>query len=92
MRTFKPCRLRTGRILCNTCIRLPASVQTPMGKKDALKATASQSKYYKQNAKRTVSIPNKWTDGYLKKRKKEKISKTLTEIVNHSRSTALELQ
>ena len=38
MRTFKHCRLRTGRILCNTCICLPASIQTPKGKKDALKA------------------------------------------------------
>ena len=68
MQTFKHCRLRTGKMLC---LCLPASVQTPKGKKDALKATAPQSNYYKQNVKTTVSIPNKWPDGYLKK-----ISKT----------------
>ena len=32
-----------------------SSFKTPKGKKDALKVTASQSKHYKQKAKRTVS-------------------------------------
>ena len=56
MRTFKHFRLRTGRILLIHAYAYLLPFKTPKGKKDALKATAPQSKYYKQNAKRTVSI------------------------------------
>ena len=40
-------------------IQLPNTFhsKTPKGKKDTLKATAPQSKHYKQKAKRTVSFP-----------------------------------
>ena len=33
-----------------------------------LKVTAQQSKHYKQKAKRTVSFPNNWPNGYPKYR------------------------
>ena len=36
---------------------LTTSVKTPKGKKDALKATAPQSKHYKQKAKKKGSFP-----------------------------------
>ena len=41
-------------------IQLPNTFRskTPKGKKDALKATAPQSKHYKQKAKRAVSFQN----------------------------------
>ena len=69
---------------CFKCVllslwRFPS--KTPKGKKDALKATTPQSKHYKQKAKRTdigqtaIQIS---------------LGHTMTEIVNHSRSTALE--
>ena len=58
------------------------------GKKDALKATTLQSKHYKQKAKRTVSPQN---NGQNKKFIRLYIQRhTMTEIVNQSRSTALE--
>ena len=65
--------------------------KTPKGKKDAHKATAPQSKHYKQKAKRTVSFPNNgqtaiqnrnFTSAYMQRHK-------MTEIENHSRSIAL---
>ena len=40
--------------------------ETPKGKNDALKAMAPQSKHYKQKAKRIVSFPQNWLNGYPK--------------------------
>ena len=71
-------------------IQLPNTFRskTPKGKKDALKVTAQQSKYYKQKAKRTVSFPkigqtaiqNKYyTRTYMQRH-------TMTETVNHGRT------
>ena len=66
--------------------------KTPKGKKGALKAPAPQSKHYKQKAKRTVSFPKfcqtaiqniYFTKTYMQRH-------TMTEILNYSRSTALE--
>ena len=57
-------------------------VHDTMGKKDTLKATAPQSKHDKQKAKRTVSFKK---NGQMATQRY-----TMTEIVNHNRSTALE--
>ena len=71
-------------------IQLPNTFRskTPKGKKDALKATELQSKHYKQKAKRTVSFP-KIGQTAIQNKKNQDIRHTKTEIVNHSRSTAL---
>ena len=49
-------------------IQLPNTLRskTLMAKKDALKATAPQSKHYKQKAKRIVSFPKIGQNGYPK--------------------------
>ena len=66
--------------------------KTRKGKKDALKATAPQSKHNKQKVKRTSSFQTigqtaiqnaNFTRTYMQRH-------TLTKIVNHSRNTALE--
>ena len=72
---------------------MPFKVAFPFkGKKDALKATAPQSKHFKQKDKRTVAFPkigqtaiqNKnFTRTYMQRH-------TMTKIVNRSRSNALE--
>ena len=49
---------------------LTPSIQDTKGKEDALKATAPRSKHHKQKAKRTVSFPNNWPNGYPKWKKK----------------------
>ena len=81
-------------------IKLPNTFHSKIskGKKDALKVTASQSKHYKQKAKRTVSSKGQ----FLQKKMAKRLSKiknftktymqrhTLTDVVNHSWSTALE--
>ena len=51
---------------------------TPKGKKDALTATAKQSKHYKQKAKRTVSVP--------------KIGQTVSKIKNSPGLTCKDIQ
>ena len=62
-------------------IQLPNTFRskTPKGKKDALKATVSESKHYKQKAKKK----KKFSRTYMSRH-------TMAVIVNHSKSTALE--
>ena len=50
---------------------------TPKGKKDVLKATASQSKHYKQKAKRTVSLQQQQKKKKKKKKKRKKNGQTV---------------
>ena len=75
-------------------IQLPNTfrTKTPNGKKDAFKVTASQSKHYKQKAKRTISSQKmaKWLSKINKNHQDIHARHTMTYRVNHSRSTALE--
>ena len=68
--------------------------KTPKRKKGALKATVPQSKHNKQKAKRTLSFPKTGQTAIQTKQKKifrtYMQRDTMTEIVNHSRSIALE--
>ena len=76
-------------------IQLPNTFRSKIlkGKKHALKATAPQSKHYKQKAKRMVSFPK---IGQTVIQNKKKITRTYmqrhtnTERVNNSRITALD--
>ena len=75
-------------------IQLPTTFRskTPKGKKDALKATAPQSKHYKQKAKRTVPFP-KISQTAIQNKNFTRTNMqwhTMTEIVNHSRSIVFE--
>ena len=74
-------------------IHLPNTFRskTPKRKKDALKVTAPQSKHYKQKAKRTFFQTNSQTAIQNKTYTKTNMQRqTITDLVNHSRSTALE--
>ena len=70
---------------------LTPSSKTPQGKKYARKATTLKSKHYKQKAKMTLSFPKQWLSKIKKSPGHIYIQRhTMTEIVNHSRSTVLE--
>ena len=65
--------------------------KTPKEKKHALKVMAPQSKHYKQKAKRPFFSKNGQTAIQDKQFTKTCMQRhTMTDIVNHSRSTALE--
>ena len=77
-------------------IQLPETFRPRYQIERRTRLTAPQSRHYKQKARRTGFPPNR-PNGYQKNKKIEKkeITRTymqMTEIVNHSRSTALDRQ
>ena len=88
MRTFKHCRLRTGSILCNmlTCFRSRHQRRTHLKQRHHNQNTTNRmpkGPFLSQTSGQTAIKNKKESKTYMERH-------TMTEIVNHSRSTVLE--